>query len=216
MRSRRGSLEWNLETVGKLIIGIAVLILVIYISMKLVGLFIAKDIAADRALGLLSDRVALVRQGELTAEESSVIVAVPPGYLIAGFPPEGQDGWERIEPDIEGVADVVFEAKPILRPKECGDGGCLCAITFDDHAVIACAKSKDTRIVSTIGDVELSRSTRTGSTEDFSFEIPPYADGTYPVILGGPAANVRISVINGVVVLDPRQTTVPKPASSGG
>lgn len=208
MRSRRGSLDWNLETVGKLIIGIAVLIVVIYISMKLIGLFITNDIAADRALGLLSDRIALARSGDIKGQELSVIVALPPGYFIAGFNP-GSEGIGSADADV-----------PISRPKECGSDGCLCAFSFDSFSFktvepISCARFDTVRIVSSTGKILLFSKNSAG-THTAEFSVPPYAGGSYPVILGGPPASVRIGIVNDVVVLDPRQSAPVTPSGGGG
>jgi len=135
---RRGELGWNLETIGKLIIGVATLILIVYLSMKLVEIFIGSPSAAygaDRNLQMIDQRISLAQQ---TGEAQSLIISIPGNAFIVGFDAEE----DVVQEEASTLGIEVLCDKGFIRPKQCPrDEACLCSygVTVYDQPPKSCA-----------------------------------------------------------------------------
>ena len=203
--NRRGSLEWKLETLGKLIIGVAVLLVLILLGMRLVDLFTGGSdrAAAEHTFDLLSDRIALA--GEIAG--ASVIIDVPNDHMIVGFRPKGYADADGVfvQGKWFGWNDVT-----IPRPAEGGEEACLCLLETagtpsDGKAAtktVECLQSP-VSFVSTRGRFTFEYR----DAADLTYTLSPYAtivDGRvhYPVVFAGPPLSVRITVTGSYIELD--------------
>lgn len=217
--NRRGELGWNLETIGKLLIGLATLILVIYISMKLVEIFIASPSAAygaDVNLELIEQRIAFAKE---TDKAQSLIVSIPGNAFIVGF--DAQEMKVVEEDDALGVA--VLCDGGFARPKQCpNDQACLCAYgaVVVDKPPKACANpvvsscvplGDSTEISGTYEPVSFDKRTFSADIGKFDLDLadnpdsrhPGYTDSVIFAVSLGPRST-RISIDGNTVLLEYR------------
>jgi hypothetical protein len=127
--NRKGSIEWNLETLGKTIFYVLILIGVFYLIYQLLALFVhgSEDYSAQRNVEIVAERIDdMIKNKEDTA---SVILALKQNYFIIGFD-ANQETVEFGDYKSHWVSNSDNKVAPIDRPSSCGfiskNKACLC------------------------------------------------------------------------------------------
>jgi hypothetical protein len=120
--ARRGSLDWNLETIGKLLLGVIIIVFLVWMTMKILDLWAGgtQEAQAQHSFEMLRDRIEQVKKAGLKPPEASVILTLPTGYMLVGF----SAGVDKIQ------VDYVVSNRNITRPRSCDNSkACLCLMT---------------------------------------------------------------------------------------
>jgi|GEM_PF-6582657 len=125
--NRRGTLEWNLETIGKLALYLVMFFFVIWATMKIVDLFRGgeHEARAKTNLEYLKNRIDAALAGD-TGPEASVIIQVPTDYGIIAF----DKSTDKLQ--FSNNDKLVFTQWPperivVERPNDCkSKESCLC------------------------------------------------------------------------------------------
>jgi len=147
--NRRASLDWSLQDLGMLIIGVACLAVLAFATVKILGLFSggAADWRAERNLELLTQQIDAAKKQETATQmgTSSVVISLPKDRLLVGFsaadtsiPFEGGDSQTKT-----GRFLLFFKgaaSSTLNRPKEC-KGTCICAFSMNLMSSEALPKS---------------------------------------------------------------------------
>lgn len=217
----RASLEWSLETVGKLIIYSLILIAVIIMGMKLAEPFFTsaeKDWRSKQNLRLLMETIE-------SDDRESVVLHVPENRVLVGFgmedtsytlsDPNWISVWFTVPFDVEGRWGT---DAALSRPKACKAGtSCICVMRIDDtqavlkksliFAPVHCERLDAEAVGSTSGSFYYVRE---GMDRNVRFSLESYEktahDRTfYPLILSvdnGPRSIV-VTKYDDIILLDP-------------
>jgi hypothetical protein len=140
--ARKGSLEWNLETIGKLAIYVAVLVFIVWMVWKLIAMFShgSEEFSAKRNLDLLAKRIEVAQK---SGERSfTIALALPQNNAILGFdedatPLQLNYGISGGLSEVPESQTMPLEPTPFKRPSSC-DSACVCVANMATGAVIAC------------------------------------------------------------------------------
>jgi len=115
--NRQGSIEWQLETVGKMIFYVLILIALVFMTVKLIGLFTSgqENVAAQQNLKLFTQQA----HRAMEDGKSSVIIDLPDDFVIVGYDANTKGKKEVI---IEGTGEDLKVRHPFIG---CGDA-CFC------------------------------------------------------------------------------------------
>lgn len=139
MVNRRGSLEWNLETIGKLFIGATVLVFVFLLTIAIIGIFTPQEsFQAKKNFDMLVNRIEQVKSADLKGDAASLLLRIPPGYAIYGF-----------DADSKGISVTVYKAETsvlndiekngLLKPSSCNaNSACICMKNVDGNGPTTC------------------------------------------------------------------------------
>lgn len=136
MLKRRGSLEWSLENTGKLVLAAMVILIIVYMSYKIISLFTSQqqDYTAKRNVELMMQRIETAKKEELT--QTSVILGIPRRYEFRGY----SKGQAKIDLSYTtgGLLNKKTHSLPLQRPDSCGEMSCLCV--FRRHEKLELSK----------------------------------------------------------------------------
>jgi hypothetical protein len=212
-------LEWNLETIGKLVLAVLVLLFVFFLTIQLTSLFISDPTGfynAKHNAQLLFDRIEYVQDNKLTGPEASVIINVPPTFILVGFNP--------------GASAITFAetgasmgSNPLIdRPGDCDkDKTCICIMqgSIDDSRGTANTKFVTKPVVcqtftfkQVSGTLDTQMFSRTGT--DQKMKLRSSSGGQYDFLISGveDSANskdVKILIHGDTLVLDASAPKVP-------
>jgi hypothetical protein len=134
--NRKASLEWSLETIGKLILFVIMLVALLYISYQLVSLFISKndDYTARRNFENLIERIELARK--LNEPSVTTIMYLPGGYAVLSY----SKNVETVsftetsittsgDPDPRPTSETITVKRP-GRLEGCSGDSCICLYSY--------------------------------------------------------------------------------------
>ncbi len=191
MVNRRGSLEWNLETIGKLFIGAVVLIFIFTLTIAIFNIFNQQeDIQARKNFDMLVSRIEQVHNADLKGSEASLLFTLPKKYTIVGY-----DGvsTRSMFSDVDCTYDSGTMVWMYSRPVACSDKtACLCMYKSqedNDAALIQCENIPYKRISSSIKTVYLLVEEHSRWIHPISgntictFNLRPKQNELYPLLL---------------------------------
>ena len=145
--NKKASLEWNLETVGKLVLYAVILLIIAYFLILLSGAFVADDTSttAQRNFEIIADRIEYMMKEKVYSD--NVIVQLPNNYVIIGFDVDAKSQKFAVSKvkkreycyyTFIPLCDECLCLYDLRAPmKECED------INIDDRSVVICKKFED-------------------------------------------------------------------------
>lgn len=232
--NKRGSLEWSLETVGKLVFYALVLVAVIWMSIKLIDLFTngERDWRVKQNLYLLDTRIKFAQK---SGQQQSVILQIPQDYVFIGFdttmPVDSDVRFRKVSRMGDLFTGRIFaDIDVIVKRPRCGDA-CICAYRFDSglnwtgtaqtpvsttSEQVVCKEIKGVKTI--IGSWEKVAWTQEDLGADMINEVsPPIRTGGERVLAFGGnlgAVDVNITVKDNTLILSQVMPSVGSSSSS--
>ncbi len=155
--NRRGTIEWNLVTIGKLIISVAFILIIFALVMVFISIFKDENgIQAKKNFEMLITRINYLKENKMAGSKTSVMYSLGEEYSLVGFYPDKQT--------LNYYAGGGNTKTVLNMPSSCSkDSACLCLMNQGDF--LDCRKIPFKVISTSIGSV-IGRSTAGSEFDD--------------------------------------------------